>query len=84
LNIKLVLSCFLLVSVWAKGDKCMSPFSGDDKLYPGKIKKLTRSPAGDVLALVKFDGYDEDDCEEVDIKNLSTPEKTGRKNESHS
>ncbi|KAL3868004.1 hypothetical protein ACJMK2_040844 [Sinanodonta woodiana] len=54
--------------VWTKGDKCLSPWSEDGKLYEGKIIKLSHSPAGQVQALIRFEDYDEE--EEVDLKNL--------------
>ncbi|XP_060584908.1 LOW QUALITY PROTEIN: DNA excision repair protein ERCC-6-like 2 [Ruditapes philippinarum] len=56
--------------VWSKGDPCLSPYSGDNDLYRGVIRKFKRSPGGDVLALVKFDGYGEDDIEEVKVELL--------------
>ena len=48
----------------------MSPFSGDNNLYKGVIRNFKRSPGGDVLAVVKFDGYSEDDIEEVKVDLL--------------
>lgn len=48
----------------------MSPYSGDGKLYSAAIKKLTRSPVGEIFALVKFDGYSDEELEEVNIKDL--------------
>ncbi|KAH3696911.1 hypothetical protein DPMN_084394 [Dreissena polymorpha] len=61
--------------VWAVGDKCLSPYSGDGKLYSGKISTLKRSAAG-IFATVRFDGYGEDDSEDVDVKKLKlVPEK---------
>lgn len=48
----------------------MSPYSGDSKLYHGTIQKLQRSQAGQIQAVIKFDGYSEDEYEMVDIKKL--------------
>ena len=38
--------CMVVFSVWAKGDPCLSPFSGDEKLYKAVIQRINRSPVG--------------------------------------
>lgn len=48
----------------------MSPYSGDNELYRAVIQKFKRSPAGDVIAIIKFDGYGDDDIEEVKVDKL--------------
>ena len=61
--------------MWAKGDNCLCPYSGDEVLYEGIVKKIHKSNIGKVTAIVKFVGYGDEDCEEVDIDQLQKPYK---------
>ncbi|XP_052775381.1 DNA excision repair protein ERCC-6-like 2 isoform X2 [Mya arenaria] len=67
--------------VWAVGDACLSPYSGDGQLYRGKITKMKRSPAGGVLVTVQYTGYREEESEEVHVEDLKLPTSLRRKDE---
>ncbi|XP_048247553.1 uncharacterized protein LOC125377684 [Haliotis rufescens] len=68
--------------VWARGEKCLAPYSGDGELYRACIKEIHLGNRKGVFAVVKFDEYDSEENEEVPISSLQpTKQKSGwRKN----
>ena len=75
-----VASFLSLAVVWSIGDRCLAQWSGDGKLYTGVIRKLRHAASGCVIALVRFNDYDSDDSEEVDVRQLQrVVKKTDRK-----
>lgn len=57
--------------VWQRGDKCLATWSGDGYKYKATIRDLQKSNNNSIVAIVKYDGYSEEETEEMDIKDLS-------------
>ena len=62
--------------MWSVGELCQARWSGDGKLYTGIVKKLKHTKTGRVVALIKFNDYDSEDSEEVDVQLLQKVVKT--------
>ncbi|XP_074643856.1 uncharacterized protein LOC141900733 [Tubulanus polymorphus] len=63
--------------VWSVGDHCRAPFTeenGECNYYDGKIVALKRGDTK-IMAIVKYDGYNSVDNEEVDVKHLKIMKK---------
>ena len=68
----------LVLDVWAKGDKCLAPYSEDgedEEFHEARIEKIMKiHGSSQTVAVVVFVGYEDDGQEAFDISKLRKPE----------